>query len=86
MKRMLAALLCSVIPTALLSGDNGYKVTYDGGPLPDVESGTGMKLYIEAHQIRLVQDKADVVTIPASAVTEISDWTASTPSSKSALI
>jgi len=72
MKRLLAALLCLIIPTALLSGDNGYKVTYDGGSLPDIKSGTGMKLYIDVNQIRLVRDKADVVTIPTSAVTEIS--------------
>ena len=31
-----------------------------------------MKLFIDANQIRLVKDQADVVTIPASAVTEIS--------------
>jgi hypothetical protein len=72
MKRLLAAMLCLIIPTALLSGDNGYKVTYDGGSLPDLKSGTGMKLYVESNQIRLVRDKAEVITIPASAVTEIS--------------
>jgi hypothetical protein len=37
-----------------------------------MKSGTGMKLYIEANQIRLVRDKADVIVIPASSVTEIS--------------
>jgi hypothetical protein len=31
-----------------------------------------LRLYIESNQIRLVKDKTDVVTIPASAVTEIS--------------
>ena len=31
-----------------------------------------MKLYIDANQIRLVRDKADVIVIPASSVTEIS--------------
>jgi hypothetical protein len=31
-----------------------------------------MKLFIEANQVRLVKDKNEVVTIPASAVTEIS--------------
>ncbi len=31
-----------------------------------------MKLFIEANQIRLVRDKADVITIPAASVTEIS--------------
>jgi hypothetical protein len=72
MKTMLALLLCILVPAALFAGDNGYKVTYDGGSLPDLKSGTGMKLFIEANQIRLVRDKADVIVIPASSVTEIS--------------
>jgi hypothetical protein len=54
------------------AGDNGYKVTYDGGSIADTKTGTGLKLYIESNQIRLVKDKNDVVTIPAAAVTEIS--------------
>jgi hypothetical protein len=72
MKTTLALMLCIVVPMAVFAGDNSYKVTYDGGSLPDTKSGTGMKLYIEANQIRLVRDKADVIVIPASAVTEIS--------------
>jgi hypothetical protein len=31
-----------------------------------------MKLFIDANQVRVVRDKGDVITIPASAVTEIS--------------
>jgi CxxC motif-containing protein (DUF1111 family) len=54
------------------AGDNSYKVTYDGGSLPDLKAGTGMKLYIEANQVRLVKDKTDVTTIAASSITEIS--------------
>jgi hypothetical protein len=72
MKTTLALMLCILVPMAVFAGDNGYKVTYDGGSLPDMKSGTGMKLFIEANQIRLVRDKADVIVIPASAVTEIS--------------
>jgi hypothetical protein len=72
MKTTLALMLCILLPMAVFAGDNGYKVTYDGGSLPDMKSGTGMKLYIEANQVRLVRDKADVVIIPASSVTEIS--------------
>jgi hypothetical protein len=72
MRKMLAVMLCILLPMAVFAGDNGYKVTYDGGSLPDMKSGTGMKLYIEANQIRLVRDKADVIVIPASSVTEIS--------------
>jgi hypothetical protein len=70
--RVLVLVLCVAIPVALLAGDNGYKVNYDGGSLIDQKPGTGMKLLIESNQIRLVRDNADVVTIPASAITEIS--------------
>ncbi len=72
MTKLLAIFLCVSIPLTVLGGDNAYKVTYDGGSVTDVKSGTGMKLYIESNQIRLVKDKGDVVTIPVSAVTEIS--------------
>lgn len=72
MNRLLALILCLAIPVALVAGDNAYKVTYDGGSLTDQKAGTGMKLFIDSNQIRLVRDKGDVVTIPASTVTEIS--------------
>jgi hypothetical protein len=72
MKTLAVFLLCIAIPLSLLAGDNSYKVTYDGGSIPDEKAGSGMKLFIEANQIRLVKDKKDVVVIPASAVTEIS--------------
>jgi hypothetical protein len=72
MKGVLAIVLCVVIPMSLLASENSYKVTYDGGSLADQKTGSGMNLVIETSQIRLVRDKADVVTIPASAVTEIS--------------
>jgi hypothetical protein len=57
MKTLLTILLCIAIPTMSFAGDNSYKVTYDGGSLPDMKSGTGVKLYIEASQVRLVKDK-----------------------------
>lgn len=72
MRIVLAAVLSIVIPISVLAGDNGYKVTYDGGSLTDLKSGTGLKLYIEGNQARLVKDNAVVVTIPASAITEVS--------------
>ncbi len=72
MRKIFAVLLCLVIPIGVMAGDNGYKVTYDGGSITDAKAGTGMKLLIDANQIRLVKDQANVVTIPASAVTEIS--------------
>ena len=72
MKKLLVIVLCFVVPLALMAADNGYKVIYDGGSISDAKAGTGMKLFIEGNQIRLVRDKSDVVTIPASAITEIS--------------
>jgi hypothetical protein len=72
MKKLLVFLLCLTIPLTVLAGENSYKVTYDGGSVPDTKSGTGMKLFIESNQVRLVKDKTDVITIPASAITEIS--------------
>ncbi len=72
MRIVLAAVLSIVIPICLFAGDNGYKVTYDGGSLTDIKSGTGLKLYIEGNRVRMVKDKADVTTIPASAITEVS--------------
>lgn len=72
MKNLFAIVLCIAVPLAVFAGDNAYKVTYDGGSIPDTKAGTSMKLFIESNQIRLAKDKNDVVTIPASAITEIS--------------
>lgn len=72
MKKLLAVVLCVAMPILGFASDNGYKVNYDGGSLPNVKAGTGMRLVIEANQIRLVNNKNEVVTIPASSVTEIS--------------
>jgi hypothetical protein len=74
MKSLLAVVLCIVIPVVAFAADaqNGYKVTYDGGSLGDVKAGAGMKLVINPTKIVLVKDKAEIVEIPATAVTEIS--------------
>jgi hypothetical protein len=72
MKTTVALMLCFLVPIAVFGSDNSYKVTYDGGSVPDLKAGTGMKLYIESNQIRLARDKRDVITIPVSSVTEIS--------------
>ena len=71
MKCLLAVVLCIAIPAMMFAGDNGYKVAYDGGSLPDLKAGSDVKLYIEAKQIRMVKDKTEVAVIPVSAITEI---------------
>ncbi len=72
MKKLLVVVLCLAVPLSVFGGDNGYKVTYDGGSITDSKAGTGMKLFIEANEVRLVKDKTEVIKIPASAITEIS--------------
>jgi len=56
----------------MLAGENFYKVTYDGGTLSEVKAGTGVKLAIAGDKITFLNDKKELVTIPASAITEIS--------------
>jgi hypothetical protein len=72
MKRVVAVILCAALPILVPAEDSGYKVMYDGGSGPGVKAGTGVKLYIDANQIRFVKDKKDIAIIPASAVIEIS--------------
>jgi hypothetical protein len=68
----IACVLCIIVPVALIGGDTGYKVTYDGGSIPAIKAGTGLRLYIDTNQIRFVNDKEELIAIPASSVTEIS--------------
>ena len=72
MKKLLAVLLCLLFPLCAFAGDNGYKIVYDGGSVPNAKVGTNMHLYIEGTNVRIANGKTDVATIPASAITEIS--------------
>jgi CxxC motif-containing protein (DUF1111 family) len=72
MKSLLAVLLCITMPLMVFAGDNGYKVKYDGGSIPDAKAGVDMRLIIDSNQVRLVKDKGEVIAIPSSAITEIS--------------
>src|SRR5208282_6296635 len=51
---------------------SGYKVTYDGGSLADTKAGAGLKLQISQTAITFQQNQTELVSIPTSAVTEIS--------------
>ena len=72
MKKILAMLLCIIVPTAVFAADNGHRVTWDGGSLPNLKTGVGLKLYIDSDKIRLMKDKTEVATIPAAAIMELS--------------
>ena len=69
---MAAVLLCLIDPIVAVAGDNSYKVTYDGGSLPDLKSGVGLHMYIDQDKVRFVRDGTTVTTVPASAITEVS--------------
>ena len=62
----------SVQPATPVASSGAYKLTYDGGSIANFKPGTGMKLYLDSDQIRIVKDHAGVLSLPASAVTEIS--------------
>jgi hypothetical protein len=72
MKCFFALVLCFMIPVTVFAEDSGYKVIYDGGSVPGAKAGSDMKLYIDGNQVRITKGKADVMVIPASAITEIS--------------
>ena len=67
-----ASLLLAILPAILLAGDNSYSVTYDGGSVANMKPGNGIKLYVETNQIRFVKDKQEILSIPATSITEIS--------------
>jgi hypothetical protein len=71
-KQILVILICFLLPAVVFAGDSGYKVAYDGGSLPDVKVGAGLKMYLDSDHIRFQKDKTEIASIPASAITEIS--------------
>jgi hypothetical protein len=71
MKQFLALFLCLMVP-GLAFADSSYKVIYDGGSLQGIKASEKVKLYIDSNQVRIVNGKTDVETIPASSIIEIS--------------
>jgi len=50
----------------------GYKLVYDGGSLMGLKTGTGVKLSLDSNQIRFSREGTNLLTLPASTITEIS--------------
>ena len=59
-KSFLAVVLCIAIPFTIFAGENGYKVTYDGGSLPDIKSGIGLHMYMDQDKVRFVKDGKEI--------------------------
>ena len=71
-KSLTACLLLFTLPAFVFAGDNGYGVRYDGGSVPNLKSGADLKLYIESDHFSFIGNKENVLTVPATAITEIS--------------
>jgi hypothetical protein len=73
--KILALVLCFAIIQATLAvakDDGGYKVMYDGGSLPGLKAGKKLTMYIDAKEIRIMDDKTLVATLVPSTVQDIS--------------
>jgi hypothetical protein len=49
-----------------------HKLTYDGGSIANLKTGANVKLFLNQNQIHIAKDGLDLITIPPTAVTEIS--------------
>jgi hypothetical protein len=72
MKGFLAVILCLLMPVSVFADNSGFKVNYDGGSLPDLKAGAGMKLSLDGNMVRLTRDNKEIVAVPAASITEIS--------------
>jgi hypothetical protein len=72
MKRTLALFLCLLVPTVIFASDNGYKVMYDGGSLPNIKTGARLEMTLGEQDIHFREGGQEIKVIPASAITEIS--------------
>ena len=72
MKSVLAICLCILLPSFAIAGESGYKIAYDGGSLPDLKAGTGVRLVLDSTNIRVMKDRTELAVVPASSITEIS--------------
>ena len=72
MRSFIATILCLAMALLSFGGDSAYKLNYDGGSITNIKTGEHMKLYLDQNQIRILKGDSDVLSLPASAVTEIS--------------
>lgn len=72
MRKVFAVLFCLLLPVSAFAGENGFKVAYDGGSVQDIKTGVSLRLFIEGDHVRLSRDGKDILTVPASSVTEVS--------------
>lgn len=72
MRCFTALVVCLATTMSAVAGDGAYKLNYDGGSMTSIKTGTSVKLYLEEGNIRMIHDQANVLVLPATAITEIS--------------
>jgi hypothetical protein len=73
MRKALAMLLCIAVPVAFAASESGgFKVPYDGGSAPDLNAGADVKLFVSDGKVGMSKNDHDIISVPATAVTEIS--------------
>jgi hypothetical protein len=53
-----------------LASEPGYKLKYDGGSVADMKAGKELRLLLDGSRIRLIDDGAEILSLPPSAITE----------------
>ncbi len=73
-QRSIAVLLCASVASLGIGEtlSTAYTVKYSGGSIPSVKSGQDLKLFIGGERVRLSLKKADVLSLPVKAITEVS--------------
>ncbi len=71
MKKLFALFLCLLVPAVLFASENGYKVMYDGGSLPNTKTGAKLVMTLGEKDIHFREGGEEIKVIPASAITEI---------------
>jgi hypothetical protein len=73
MKRFIALFLCLLFPSTVFAADaNGFKVTYDGGSLQNLKTGSDVQIMVEPTKVRIIRGKEELASIPAASITEVS--------------
>ena len=49
----------------------GYQITYAGGSLPNVKPGSGLRLFIDGPNLRLVSHSNEIFSLPSKSITEL---------------
>lgn len=72
MRILAVLLLCVLLPSTSIAADAGYRVSYDGGSVSDLKTGSNLRLQFDQTSIHLMKGNENVLSVPVSAVTEIS--------------